>query len=143
MKVSIAMFDIVDSAVSKAVVIDFYNKKKLLSSICHGTAAFAHVAAPGTDKSILHGHRVTGVSQAEIDTLFPITKIEEPWSVQRELEKAAGGSEYYEKAEEAFAGKVVRSEGSDGRVFITGQNPASGEELGKVINRELFGKDHP
>lgn len=134
-----AMFDIVDSPVAAAITTDFYTKKKLLTGICHGSAAFAHVDAPGSDKSILHGHNVTGVSQAEVDHLYPMTKIEEPWSVEGELKKATGGS--YEKAAEPFGGKVVRSQGEDGRVFITGQNPASGEGLGKAIYKELFGEE--
>lgn len=133
------MFDIVDSPTSHAVILAFYAKNKLLTGICHGSAAFAHVTAPGSDKSILDGHRVTGVSQAEIDYLYPMTKIEEPWSVEGELKKATGG--LYEKAEENFGSCVTRS-ASDGHVFVTGQNPASGSALGKAIYQELFGKAH-
>ena len=64
--------------------------------------------------------------------------IEEPFSVERDLTKASGGK--YEKAAEPFGGHVVVSKDAEGRTFITGQNPASGFDLGKAIYLELFKK---
>lgn len=81
---------------------------------------------------------MTAISQAECGALYPIVKINEPWSVEEEVKKATGGR--YEIAAEKFQGKVVRSEGKDGRVIITGQNPASGAELGKLLYQELLGE---
>lgn len=64
--------------------------------------------------------------------------IEEPFSVERDLTTASGGK--YEKAAEPFGGHVVVSKDAEGRTFITGQNPASGFDLGKAIYLELFKK---
>lgn len=66
--------------------------------------------------------------------------IEEPFSVESDLSKAAGGK--YEKAAEPFGGHVVVSKDSEGRAFITGQNPASGVGIGKAIYEELFKKPY-
>ena len=134
------MFDIVDSPTSISIIQDFYAKRKLLSAICHGVGAFAHVKVPGSDKYILEGHDVTGYSQVEVDILYPKTKVDEPWSVEGELAKAVGPNGSYTKVAEPFGARTVRSQGVDGRVFITGENPASGSGTGEAIYEELFGK---
>ncbi|KAJ9611008.1 hypothetical protein H2204_015274 [Knufia peltigerae] len=134
------MFDVIDSKAAEEVILDFYNQKKLLSGICHGSAAFAHVRDPSSGKFIIDGHKAVGVSNKECELLFPATGVVEPWSVETELDKATGGK--YEKAENPFDGHVVVSKSADGRTFITGQNPASGLGLGKAIYEELFGKTY-
>lgn len=109
----------------------------MVSGICHGAAVFAHRTIPGTNKSILEGHRVTGISDREVDILA--AGIDEPFSVERELIKAGGK---FEKAAEPFGGHVVVSQDSEGRIFVTGQNPASGIGIGKAIYQELFKKPY-
>ncbi|KIW12163.1 hypothetical protein PV08_09438 [Exophiala spinifera] len=131
------MFDVIDSKTAEEVILDFYHQNKLLTGVCHGSAAYAHVKNPSNGKFILDGHKIVGVSNKECELLFPSTGIVEPWSVETELDKATGGK--YEKAQNPFEGHVVVSKSADGRTFITGQNPASGLELGKAIYEELFG----
>ena len=87
---------------------------------------------------MLTGHRVTGISNKEIEMLA--SGIVEPFSVEDELDKASGGK--YEKAEKPFTERVVVSKGPDGRVIITGQNPASGTALGKAVYEQLFGRSY-
>ena len=136
------MMDLVDSRASAAIITNLYKDRKLLSGICHGPAVFANLKRPGDEsKYLLEGHRVTGVSNAECDALFPMTGIKDPWSVEDGLTRATGGQ--YEKAEENFAEKVVVSKGQDGRTIITGQQPASGFAEAKAIYAELFGKPYP
>ncbi|KAK5046414.1 hypothetical protein LTR84_008217 [Exophiala bonariae] len=130
-------FDVTDSEATVAFVEQFYHSKKIISGICHGAAVLAHRTIPGTDKSILEGHRVTGISNKEVDMLA--SGIEEPFSVESDLSKAGGK---YEKAAEPFSGHVVVSKDSEGRAFITGQNPASAVGIGKAIYEELFKKPY-
>ena len=129
------MFDLVTSDASAAIVGNFYASNKLMTGICHGPAVFSHLKAPDTERSMLDGHKVTGVSNLECETLFPLTGIVEPFSVEDELNMACKGR--YEKADKPFEGHVVVSKGPDGRTFITGQNPASGKEFGKAILNQL------
>jgi putative intracellular protease/amidase len=131
-----AMFDLVDSKVSEDVILDFHAKNKLITGVCHGPATFSRLTLPGSKTMLLHGHKVTGVSNKECEILFPVSGIVEPFSVEDELNKATGGQ--YERAE-PFNSRVVVSKGPDGRVIITGQNPASGMNLGKAIYEKLFG----
>lgn len=131
------MFDLVDSKISEEVILDFHAKNKLITGVCHGPATFSRLTLPGTNTKLLQGHKVTGVSNKECEILFPISGIVEPFSVEDELNKASGGQ--YERAE-PFNSRVVVSKGSDGRTVITGQNPASGMDLGKAIYEELFEK---
>ena len=136
------MMDIVDSEASATIITKMYQDKKLLSGICHGPAVFANLKRPDDDsKYLLEGHRVTGVSNAECDALYPVTGIQDPWSVEDGLTRATGGQ--YETAEKIFTEKVVVSKGKDGRTIITGQQPASGLAEAKAIYAELFGKPYP
>ncbi|KEF54410.1 uncharacterized protein A1O9_09576 [Exophiala aquamarina CBS 119918] len=130
-------FDVIDSEATIAFVDEFYRSKKIICGICHGAAVFAHRTIPGTTKSILEGHRVTGISDREVGILA--SSIEEPFSVEGELVKAGAK---FEKAVEPFGGHVVVSSDSEGRVFVTGQNPASGIGIGKAIYQELFKKPY-
>ena len=77
------MFDIVDSPASAKIIQVLYANKKLLTGVCHGPAAFAHVNKPSTQEPLLKGHKVTGVSNKECELLFPVSGIVEPWSVER------------------------------------------------------------
>ncbi|KAL9126554.1 MAG: hypothetical protein Q9217_004415 [Psora testacea] len=132
------MFDLVQSEASAAVIGEFHAKNKLISAVCHGSATLAHLKVPGTNTNMLEGHRVTGISNKELEMIS--ADVVEPFSVEDELNKASGGK--YEKADEPFAGWVVISKGPDGRTIITGQNPASGTALGKAIYEELFGRPY-
>ena len=78
---------------------------------------------------------MTGISNKEVDML---SGVEGPFSVESDLNKASGGK--YEKAAEPFGSHVVVSKDSEGRAFVTGQNPASGLDIGKAIYQELFKK---
>jgi putative intracellular protease/amidase len=133
------MFDLVNSKASEDVILDFHAKDKLITGVCHGPAAFSRLTLPGTNIKLLHGHKVTGVSNKECEILFPVSGIVEPFSVEDELNKATNG--LYERAE-PFNSRVVVSKGPDGRTIITGQNPASGMDLGKTIYEELFGDSY-
>jgi putative intracellular protease/amidase len=87
---------------------------------------------------LLEGHKVTGVSDHEIATLA--RPLVEPFSVEKSLHAATGGK--YEKAEKPFEDYVVTSKGDDGRVIVTGQNPASGLEFGRAVWEAIFGEKY-
>ena len=136
------MMDLVDSKASATVISQMYKDKKLLAGMCHGPAVFANILRPGDEsKYLLEGHRVTGISNAECDALYPVSGVQDPWSVEDGLVRATGGQ--YEKAEKNFTEKVVVSKGRDGRTIITGQQPASGYGVAKAIYAELFGSQYP
>lgn len=133
------MMDLVDSQVSSDIVSKLYAQNKIISGICHGPAVFARVKDPAdSSKYLLDGHRVTAVSNLECDTLYPINGLKDPWSVEDAITKATNGG--YEKADKPFTEKVVISKNKDGKVIITGQQPASGIAVGKALYQELFGK---
>ena len=132
-----AMFDLVSSPASTTLLLQFHASHKLISGICHGPATFSRLVLPGTNTYLLAGHKVTGISNTEIEMLKEASGVEEPFSVEDELRKATYGR--YVKAEKPFEGKVVVSK-VDGRVVVTGQNPGSGLGLGKAIYEALFDK---
>jgi putative intracellular protease/amidase len=85
------MFDLVDSKASEDVILDFHAKNKLITGVCRGPATFSRLALPGTTTKLLHGHKVTGVSNKKCEILFPVSGIVDPFSVEDELNKASGG----------------------------------------------------
>lgn len=127
------MFDLADSPVTRDIVLEFHAGHKIISSICHGAAPLAHLKVPRTREFLLKGHRVTGISKAEI-ALMP-THVPVPFELEDALHEASEGG--YEKASEPWGEKVVVST-VDGQTIITGQTPSSGLTLAKEIVKAVF-----
>ncbi|KAM0548519.1 hypothetical protein ACHAPJ_009842 [Fusarium lateritium] len=105
-----SMVDLVDDQYSKGPLRDFHAQGKIISTVCHGLAAFINAITAGSE-SILKGKQVTGFDD--------------------KLNEASGGT-FVKAADGPLAEKVV----VDGNI-ITGQNPASSKGLGEAIAKAL------
>jgi len=125
------MFDLVDSEISIQLIREFYEADRYVTAVCHGAAAL--VNATLSDGSLLiAGEAVTGFSDAE--EVWAARPKDMPFHLQEALDKASGG--HYEKAEEAWAPKVIVSKT---KKLITGQNPASARGLAEELLKKLIG----
>lgn len=107
---------------------NIYENGGYVTGVCHGVVALLNLKL-SDGKLLIDGKRLTGFSDeeerlAELDSVVPFL-------TETEL-RACGG--IYEKADKPFAGHAV----ADGRL-ITGQNPASGAEVGRLLVGELDG----
>ncbi|KIW18086.1 hypothetical protein PV08_02373 [Exophiala spinifera] len=119
------MYDLATNADSIQLIKEFFESGKIVSAICHGSAALVNVKL--SDGSYLVADtEVTGFSNDEEDQI----KLSEfmPFMLETELNKRTGGK--YVKADKPWGECVVVSKG--GRL-ITGQNPFSAEATGKAL----------
>jgi putative intracellular protease/amidase len=125
------MFDLVDNAVSIQLIREFHDAGKIITALCHGTAAVLNVRlADGT--LLVAGQKVTGFSdQEEID----VNRAKDmPFHLEDALDRASGG--HYEKASKAWDPKVVVNPGGK---LLMGQNPASAQGLAVELLKVLVG----
>ncbi|KIM95746.1 hypothetical protein OIDMADRAFT_59526 [Oidiodendron maius Zn] len=123
------MFDLATSSVSHQLVNEFWSAGKVVSAVCHGSAALAFIrTANGT--SLLAGSEVTGFSNAEEDAIQLGEAV--PFKLEDKLSKASGG--HYVKADSLWGVKIAVAR--DGRL-ITGQNPASAAAVGEAILKSI------
>jgi putative intracellular protease/amidase len=124
----IAMFDLAKDPNAKALIAEFAEAGKVVSAVCHGSAALLDVKL--SDGSLLvKDQPVTGFSNAEEDQLQSSSVM--PFMLETELVNDGGK---YEKAEEAWGEKICIGRGGK---LITGQNPASGSALGEAIKKAI------
>lgn len=123
------MWDLAVDESSLALIREFYENGKIVSAICHGSAAL--VNAKLSDGSYLVADTpVTGFSDAEEDAMELSEYM--PFMLETELQKASNGK--FEKADKLWGEKVVVSKG--GRL-ITGQNPFSAKKLASELARAI------
>ncbi|KAJ5612872.1 hypothetical protein N7510_006066 [Penicillium lagena] len=123
------MFDIANDSDSIALIREFWESGKIVSTVCHGSAALLNVKL--SDSSFLLANTpVTGYSNSEED----VTNMSQymPFMLETELNKVSGGK--YEKASSDWASHVTVAK--DGRL-LTGQNPGSAGDLARVILEKL------
>jgi len=125
------MWDLATDATSHKLINEFYENNKIVSAVCHGPAALAHVKL-ASGEYLLAGQPVTGFSNTEEDTVG-LTSVM-PFKLEDALNTASGGK--YVKADADWAKRVVVGRG--GRL-ITGQNPASAGGVGQAIYDGIFG----
>jgi putative intracellular protease/amidase len=123
------MFDLVDNPVSIQLIREFWDAGKIVTFLCHGTAAILNVRlADGT--LLAAGKKVTGFSnQEEIDV---DREKDMPFHLETALDKASGG--HYSKAGKAWDPNVT----VDGKLLM-GQNPASAHDLAVELLEALKG----
>jgi putative intracellular protease/amidase len=123
------MFDIASDHDSIALIREFWESGKIVSTVCHGSAALINVKL--SDGSYLVADTpVTGYANSEEDeTNFSQYM---PFMLETELNKVSGGK--YEKAAVNWASHVTVAK--EGRL-LTGQNPGSARDLAKVILEKL------
>ena len=119
------VWDFPKSPAVNSVASAIYESGGYVAAVCHGPAALLNVT--GKDgKPIIAGKKVAGFSNVEEKAVGLADVV--PYLLQDEL--IALGGDYQEgKAWESF---VVQ----DGRI-ITGQNPQSAAELGRVLAKAL------
>jgi putative intracellular protease/amidase len=123
------MFDIATDSDSIALIREFWESGKIVSTVCHGTAAL--VNATLSDGSYLVADTpVTGFANSEEDEINFTQYM--PFMVETEINKITGGK--YEKAAVNWASHIVVAK--EGRL-LTGQNPGSAGDLAKVILEKL------
>lgn len=123
------MFDIVNDEDSIALIREFWESGKIVSTVCHGSAALLNVKL--SDGSYLIADTpVTGFANSEEDAINYSKYM--PFMLETELSKISGGK--YEKAAADWASHVaVAKEGK----LLTGQNPGSARDLAEVILAKL------
>lgn len=126
------MFDLVENATSTALINEFYASNLLVSAVCHGSAALLNVRLPN-GHLLIHGHRVTGFSNAE--EIAVDRQKDMPFHLETALDEASGGG--YEKAVKAWDPWVVVSE-IEGKRLLTGQNPGSARGLAEEVLKALL-----
>ncbi|KAF8636886.1 hypothetical protein AX16_010942 [Volvariella volvacea WC 439] len=120
------VIDLPEDPVNIKLASQFWQSGKIVSAVCHGTAALAGVT-DSAGKSIFDGRSFTGFSNAEDEAIGAVEDI--PFLLEDKL-TALGGK--YEKADNLWGAKVV----VDGKL-LTGQNPASATPLGQAILKAL------
>ncbi|KAL7935754.1 DJ-1/PfpI family protein [Trichoderma chlorosporum] len=119
-------FDLAFDKDSHALIVEFLNKGKVVSAVCHGVAALTEVVLPdGT--FLLADKKATGYSNEE-EVQAQMTE-HVPYLIEDRLNKLTGK---YTKAAEPWWPNVE----IDGKM-ITGQNPASATPLAEAIVKAI------
>ena len=122
------LWDLATDKTSIKLIEDFYNTQKPIAFVCHAPAALVNVKAENGEP-LVKGKKVTGFSDTEEDAVG-LTKIV-PFLLETELKKLGG---HYSKG--ADWASFTQQDG----LLITGQNPASSEEVAKLLLKTLKGE---
>lgn len=123
------MFDLVDNQVSIKLIREFYESDRIVSAVCHGSAAL--VNATLADGSLLiAGEGVTGFS--DVEEIAVDRQKDMPFHLEDALNASSGGK--YSKAAEAWAPHIVVSKT---KKLMTGQNPGSAQPLAVELVKKL------
>lgn len=124
------MFDLVNDTVSINLIREFYDSDRIVTCVCHGSAALINVKLADGSR-LIAGEAVTGFSDAE-EVAFKVTDM--PFHLEDELNKASGG--HYEKSAKEWEPKVIVS---PTKKLLTGQNPASAKPLAEALLKKIIG----
>jgi len=119
------LWDLANDQNSIALIGKFYEANKPIAFVCHAPAALVHVKGGG-DEPLILGKQVTGFSNTE-EAAVKLTNIV-PFLLEDELRKLGG---HYSKG--ADWESYVMQDG----LLITGQNPASSEEVAQLLLKTL------
>lgn len=119
------LWDLAESTTSIALIEAFERAGKPVSFVCHAPGALRHVKAID-GQPLIRGRKVTGFTNGEEDAV-ELTDVV-PFLIEDEFKKLGG---LYEKGPDWLPYVVV-----DGKL-ITGQNPASSEEVAKQVILQL------
>lgn len=122
------MWDLAESADSKALLESFYNSGKPIALVCHAPGVLRHVTYKGAP--LVKGKCVTGFTNEE-EAEVKLTKVV-PFLVEDELKRLGA---IFEKAPNWQVFVV-----EDGRL-ITGQNPASSTKGAQALLKALSEKN--
>ena len=122
------LWDLATDATSIALIENFYKNNKPVAFVCHAPAALLKVKAP-EGEPLVKGKEVTGFSDSEEEEV-KLTKVV-PFLLEDELKKQ--GALYSNGADWS---PYVKQDG----LLITGQNPASSEEVARKLLIAINGK---
>lgn len=122
------LWDLAKDKTSIQLIEDFYNTQKPIAFVCHAPAALINVKAEN-GQPLVKGKKVTGFSDTEEDAVG-LTEVV-PFLLEQELKKLGG---IYTKGKNW--GSFTQQDG----LLITGQNPASSEEVAKLLIKTLKGE---
>jgi putative intracellular protease/amidase len=115
------LWDLAADPISITLIENFYKHNKPVAFVCHAPAALLKVKAPDGEP-LVKGKEVTGFSNTEEEAVR-LTKVV-PFLLEDELKKL--GALYSKGADWS---SYVKKDG----LVITGQNPASSEEVAKML----------
>ncbi|GAA5922061.1 glutathione-independent methylglyoxalase [Sporobolomyces koalae] len=127
------VFDLTDSAENQKLILDFYNSKKPTASVCHGPTVFLKIEENG--ERFVKGKKVTCFSDEEEEQADLVKEI--PFLVEKEL-RAAGAE--FQLSRKAWGEEVVIDE-QDGKILLTGGNPASASALGAAVVKAIKARE--
>ena len=122
------LWDLATDKTSIKLIEDFYNSQKPIAFVCHAPAALVNAKAENGEP-LVKGKKVTGFSDTEEEAVG-LTKIV-PFLLETELKKLGG---HYSKGTDWSS--FTQQDG----LLITGQNPASSEEVAKLLLKTLKGE---
>ena len=116
---------------SLALITAFYEANKVTAAVCHGPVVFSD--AKLSDGSYLLKGRKATVFTNEEEEAVQLTKAI-PFLCETRMVERGG---LFEKSAKPFDAHVVVDKSPEGRILITGQNPASAGPVGEAIIKEL------
>jgi putative intracellular protease/amidase len=122
------LWDLSADAISITLIENFYKHNKPVAFVCHAPAALLKVKAPDGEP-LVNGKEVTGFSDSEEEAV-KLTKVV-PFLLEDELKKLGA---HYSKGDNWSS--YVKEDG----LLITGQNPASSEEVARKLLIAINGK---
>ncbi|KAF4625741.1 hypothetical protein G7Y89_g12422 [Cudoniella acicularis] len=123
------MFDLVDNPKSTKLIREFYEADRIVSAVCHGSAALLNATLADGSK-LIAGEKVTGFSNEE--EIAVDRQKDMPFHLEDALDKASAGN--YERSGAAWAPHVIVS---STKKLLTGQNPASAQGLAVELLKKL------
>ncbi|KAJ5223769.1 GATase1 Hsp31-like family protein [Penicillium chermesinum] len=125
------MHDLVDHQPSQALILEFSQKNKAISAVCHGQAAFLNIRADNGDPLLLNKH-VTAFPESDEILMGAVNVM--PFILETRLRDEC--KVRFSKADVPFGEKIV----VDGNI-LTGQNPASAGKLAEALVDHISGNN--
>ncbi|MDQ6999210.1 MAG: type 1 glutamine amidotransferase domain-containing protein [Mariprofundus sp.] len=122
------LWDLVEDRNSVALIESMYGAGKVVATVCHSSAALIHTKNPD-GSPLIKGKSVTGFSNSEEEAVQLSTIV--PFLLEDAL-KAKGAN--YSKVDDWHPYAIT-----DGNL-ITGQNPASSEQVAKAVIKSVIVK---
>lgn len=121
-----SMFDLPYDSSLQDIILNLYNRKKIVASVCHGSAAFVNIK--NDDDYIIKNEKITGFCNEE-EALFGKKWVKEfPFQLEDKLKSR--GAQFVEA--DPMLSKVTVS-----GLFVTGQNPFSTTKSAEEVVKAL------
>jgi putative intracellular protease/amidase len=137
-----------ESDILQQKAVEFFTSGRVISAVCHGPVLLARAIDPATQKSILHGRRITALTRLLERTAFWMTVWTlgrhfrtYPEYVQDEVIRAIGDASKFEGGPQPASYKKGFTV-SDGNL-ITARWPGDADELGRRLVSALSAKIQP